>query len=62
MNEKNNPHEYQLITGYCIHCGIYIDNNDDYECHREGNVISISHKVRPNVIRTSPKDYDPSTK
>jgi len=48
-------HEYNLITGYCIHCGLSIVHECDppYQCHRHKNVTAISHLVRIlNVLRT----------
>jgi|3_EtaG_2_1085321.scaffolds.fasta_scaffold29800_2 hypothetical protein len=63
-------HQWHLTSNYCIHCGLARDHELDepYPCHREKNVIAISHitsmkRMREllNVIRTSSKGNDSDT-
>jgi|10_taG_2_1085330.scaffolds.fasta_scaffold26167_2 hypothetical protein len=63
MSTDEWPHEYHLATGYCVHCGLSITHIDNppYQCHRENNVISITHKVRPNVLQPTTTDNDSNT-
>ncbi len=63
-NKKEAQHEYNLVTGYCIYCGLSITHSEDppYKCHRTPNVTSIAHKVRPNVLRTPTKYHNPRSK
>ena len=57
-------HEWHLASNFCIHCGLGREHELEppYECHRESNVSSISHKVRPNVLRTPSKNINPTSK
>jgi hypothetical protein len=56
-------HEWHLVTGYCVHCGLSQVHELDppYPCHRTKNVTAISHKVRnKDVLRTTTDDNNPS--
>jgi hypothetical protein len=71
IDKDNWDHEFNLVTGYCIHCGMSIAHQCDppIECHRTENVTAISHLVSPkrikdifNELRTSIKNLDPNSK
>ena len=71
IDKENWNHEYNLVTGYCIHCGLAMVHECDppLPCHRIKNVTAISHLVSPkrikdifNELRTSIKNLDPNSK
>jgi hypothetical protein len=57
IDKENWNHEYNLVTGYCIHCGLAMVHECDppLPCHRYENVTAISHIVRKiyNGIRST---------
>ena len=62
---KQHKHEWHLTSDYCIHCGMSRVHELDapVSCHREENVVAISHRRVPkHVIRTSSKSINSSTK
>lgn len=70
-NDKNkgeHKHEWNLISEYCIHCGLSKAHELDapYPCIRDEKVTAISHKRfiarMQDVIRTSIKDFNPNSK
>ena len=57
-------HTWHEDNAYCIHCGvsIYHEYDPTTECHRDKNVIAISHIVRNNnVLQTSSKNNNPNS-
>jgi len=65
MNDINPKHEWDLLSNYCIHCGMSAVHQLDapQKCHRELNITAISHIVSShrlgelvNGIRTSFKN------
>jgi hypothetical protein len=61
MNTSEPKHEWDLLSDYCIHCGLSRVHELDapVKCHRELNIIAVSHIMYKRVtgiihgIRTS---------
>jgi hypothetical protein len=66
--ERGHEHEWNLVSEYCIHCGISKIHELDspYPCTRSEKVTAISHTRfiarNNNVIPTTPRNNNTNSK